>query len=180
MKHTLHKVIILAGCFCFGSLSTGLAYRFDPDGVNVLVQNAETAHHMVNILLQYYHDHPDELDTVAVDYAAAFIECLNEFGSREVLSWQLFGTQGYIQAYVEDGIEDGRDEFQNWQDLHNAFFSGFREAFLDVQPILEDYFIELNALAQAQQDIVEEDQGDVIDMRADEQPQAWVGDGNRF
>jgi hypothetical protein len=147
MKHTLHKVIILAGYFCFGSLSTGLAYRFDPDGANVLVQNAETARHMVNILLQHYHDHPGELEGVAGAYANAFIECLNEFGGLEVLTWQLPGCQGGIRSYVKNGIKDGRDHQKNWDMLYHAFFAGFREAFIDVRPILADY---LNELAQMQ------------------------------
>jgi hypothetical protein len=137
-------------------------YNFHLNDANFDVDSKQTAHHMTNLLLFHYHNHPADLNAVATTCAEAFAACLNEFGSRKVLSWQLFGTQGYIQAYVEDGIEDGRDEFQNWQDLHNAFFSGFREAFLDGQPILEAYFIELNAQVQEQeqQGLVEENQGD--------------------
>jgi hypothetical protein len=179
MKHTLHKVIILAGCFCFGSLSIGLAYRFDPGGADIEVNDAEAARHMVNILLQHYHNHPDDLNTIATVYTDAFVECLNEFGSEVVLGWQLFGTQGGIRAYVKSGIRNGRDRFQNWRDLQNAFFAGFKEAFRDVYPILDNY---LNELAQAQQvqiRVFPPDQG-VEDMRVGDPVPFLVGDGNGF
>jgi hypothetical protein len=145
MKHKLHKVIILAGCFCFGGLSTGLAYRFDPTNANIEVNDATTARSMVNILLRHYRAHPDDLRRIAAAYTEAFIGCLNEFGGKAVLKWKLPGCQGLIRSYVKDGIKDGRDQQRSWDALHNAFSVVLTEALVAIRFTLDDIVNALDA-----------------------------------
>jgi hypothetical protein len=185
MKHKLHKVIVFAGCFCCGGLSTGFAYPFVIGDIAFNVDNAETAHQMVNILLQHYNNQQENLNAIAGAYATAFTGILNEQGGATVLEWQLFGCQGRIRSYVKSGVRNRRDEWHNWEELSNAFTVGFREAFVAVRPILDEY---LRALAaerrQAQQHqgaaVLLDQEEDVDEHQRGLVPQqVWVGDRER-